>query len=164
MSRNAPPKKRWNDVSRRHHWFPHEMTSEKRAQNFQWRFITFIWVVLQILLVESLLHPIRSTTQIRVVTRHQYGISAVVSQTSYRWGETSGGVARETIAEFSMALHSLYLGSASNTIGCKFASSNQKNYPDPGSDASSVWNFCVRFSDIISRGNQWWRRKLSAVF
>ena len=36
--------------------------------------------------------PIRSTTQIWVVTRHQYGISALVSQTSFR-GETSGGVA-----------------------------------------------------------------------
>ena len=25
---------------------------------------------------------------------------------------------------------------------------------DLGSDASSVWNFCGRFSDFISRGNQ----------
>ena len=33
--------------------------------------------------------PIRSTTQILVVTRHQYGISALVSQTSLG-GETSG--------------------------------------------------------------------------
>ena len=31
--------------------------------------------------------PIRSTNQIWVVTRHQYGISALVSQTSFR-GET----------------------------------------------------------------------------
>ena len=37
--------------------------------------------------------PIRSTTQIWVVTRHQYGISALVSQTSFR-GETSGDVAK----------------------------------------------------------------------
>ena len=42
--------------------------------------------------VGNLLQPIRSTTQIWVVTRHQYGISALVSQTSFR-GETSGGVA-----------------------------------------------------------------------
>ena len=41
----------------------------------------------------TLLHPIRSTTQIWVVTRHQYGISALVSQTSFH-GETSGGVAK----------------------------------------------------------------------
>ena len=33
-----------------------------------------------------------------------------------------------------------------------------------GSDASSVWNFCARFSDVIWRGNQWWRRQMSAVF
>ena len=39
----------------------------------------------------NLLQPIRSTTQIRVVTGHQYGISVLVSQTSFR-GETSGGV------------------------------------------------------------------------
>ena len=26
---------------------------------------------------------------------------------------------------------------------------NQKHYPDLGSDASSVWNFCARFSDVI---------------
>ena len=32
------------------------------------------------------------------------------------------------------------------------------------SDALSVWNFCVRFSDVIWRGNQWQRRQMSAVF
>ena len=37
--------------------------------------------------------PIRSTTQIWVVTRHQYGISALVSQTSFG-GKTSGSVAK----------------------------------------------------------------------
>ena len=31
-------------------------------------------------------------------------------------------------------------------------STSQKHYPDLGSDASSVWNFCARFSDVISRG------------
>ena len=36
--------------------------------------------------------PIRSTTQIWVVTRHQYGISALVPQTSFCW-ETSSGIA-----------------------------------------------------------------------
>ena len=41
----------------------------------------------------KLLLPIKSTTQIRAVTRRQYGISALVSQTSFR-GETSGGVAK----------------------------------------------------------------------
>ena len=37
--------------------------------------------------------PMKSTTQIWVVTRDQYGISALVPQTSFR-GETSGGVAK----------------------------------------------------------------------
>ena len=39
----------------------------------------------------NLLQPIRSTTQIWVATRHQYGISAVISQTSFPGG-ASGGV------------------------------------------------------------------------
>ena len=46
----------------------------------------------------------------------------------------------------------------------KSASTNQKHHLDQGSDRSSVWNFCTRFSDVISRGNQWWRREMSAVF
>ena len=33
---------------------------------------------------------------------------------------------------------------------------NQKHYPDLGSDASSVWNVCARFSAVIWRENQWW--------
>ena len=37
--------------------------------------------------------PIRSTTLTSAVTRHQYGISALVSQTSFR-EETSGGIAK----------------------------------------------------------------------
>ena len=41
---------------------------------------------------------------------------------------------------------------------------NQKPYPDLGSDTSSVWNFCACFLHVISRGNRWWRRKISAVF
>ena len=36
----------------------------------------------------------------------------------------------------------------------KFASTNQQHYPNLGSDASSVWNFCARFSDVISGGNR----------
>ena len=43
--------------------------------------------------VGNLLQPTRSTTQIWVVTRHQYGISALVPQTSFR-EETSGSVAK----------------------------------------------------------------------
>ena len=38
----------------------------------------------------NLLQPIRSTTQIWVVTRHQYEISTVITQMSFS-GKTSGG-------------------------------------------------------------------------
>ena len=43
--------------------------------------------------VGNLIQPIRRTTQIWAVPRHQYGISLHVSQTSFR-GETSGSVAK----------------------------------------------------------------------
>ena len=33
-----------------------------------------------------------------------------------------------------------------------------------GSEASSVWNFRARFSDVISRGNRLWSREMSSVF
>ena len=41
--------------------------------------------------ISRLARPIRSTAQIWEVTRHQYGISALVSQTSFG-GKTSGSV------------------------------------------------------------------------
>ena len=41
---------------------------------------------------------------------------------------------------------------------------SKKHNPDLGSDASSEWYFCTRFSDFFSRGNQWWRRQMMAVF
>ena len=50
--------------------------------------------------VGHLLHPIRSTTQIWVVTCHQYRISALVSQTSVR-GKTTHWWCREMSAVFS---------------------------------------------------------------
>ena len=40
---------------------------------------------------------------------------------------------------------------------------NQRCYPDPGSDTSSVWNLCARFSDVTWWGNQWWRREMWVV-
>ena len=51
---------------------------------------------------ENLLHDIRSTTRIKVATRHQYGISGLVSQTSFR-GKTIGSVAKWRL--FSRAIH-----------------------------------------------------------
>ena len=46
----------------------------------------------------------------------------------------------------------------------EFASTNQKHYPNLGSETSSVSNFCARFSDVIWRANQRWDREMSAVF
>ena len=43
-------------------------------------------------------------------------------------------------------------------IGWKSALSSQKHNSDLGSDTSSVWNFCARFSEVISRVNHLWGR------
>ena len=45
----------------------------------------------------------------------------------------------------------------------KFASTNQKLYPDRGSDTSSVWNFCSRSSDVIKELKQLRRRQLPKI-
>ena len=49
--------------------------------------------------------PIKSTKQIWVVRRHQYGISALVSQTSFGGKTSSGSVAKCWL--FSQANHQL---------------------------------------------------------
>ena len=62
------------------------MTSKRRAQKFHTDDAS----------LESIsrtARPIKSTTQIWVVMRHQYGISALVSETSFG-GETSSSVAK----------------------------------------------------------------------
>ena len=55
----------------------------------------------------NLTQPIRSTTQISVVTHHQYGISAFVSQTSFG-EETSRSIAKCRL--FSQAIGKLVPG------------------------------------------------------
>ena len=60
------------------------MMCEKRAQKFH---SASDWLNH----ISHTVRPIRSTTQFWVVTRHQYGISALVSQTSFG-GWTSGSV------------------------------------------------------------------------
>ena len=37
---------------------------------------------------------------------------------------------------------------------CRYSLLMTCYYPGLGSDASSVWNFCARFSGVILRGNQ----------
>ena len=57
---------------------------------------------------ENSLQPIRCTAQKWVVTRHQYGISALVSQTSLS-GETSGSVAKCRLFSQAMYGSTVYL-------------------------------------------------------
>ena len=65
-------------------------------------------------------------------------------------------------SKFSTSKNYPDLDSASDWM--KQILNQQKRYLDLSSDASSVWSFCARFSDVFSRGNQWWRREMSAVF
>ena len=53
------------------------------------------------------------------------------------------------------------LGSASDWLKKGF---QPEHCTDLGSNASSVWNFCARFSDITSCGNNLWSREMLAVF
>ena len=76
--------------------FRREVTSEERPQKFHNDDVSlpdlgraFDWLKQ----ISHAARRIRSTTQILIVIRHQYGISALVPQTSFR-GETSDGVAR----------------------------------------------------------------------
>ena len=94
-STSRQPEKTAN-IWRRYHWFPLQMTFEKQAQKFHtddaslprsgWCF----WLVVRVV---NLIQPMRGTTQIWLVTCHQYGISVLISQTSFG-GETSGGVTK----------------------------------------------------------------------
>ena len=58
----------------------------------------------------------------------------------------------------------LDLGSASDWIKASKFLTNQKHYPDLGSEASSVWDFCACFSDIITQGNHQWCLEMSSIF
>ena len=75
---------------------PRHMTSEKRARKFHTDDVSLPDLGSASDWLNQISHaarPIRSTIQIWVVTRHQYGISALVSQTSIG-GKTSGSVAK----------------------------------------------------------------------
>ena len=71
---------------------------------YWWRITAQIWWC--VWLAENFLQPIRSITQIWVVTHHRYGISAFVSQTLFR-GETSDGVVKCQL--FSQAKNKVFL-------------------------------------------------------
>ena len=84
------------DIPRHHLWFPWEMTSGERLQKFHTDDVSqprsgsaSDWSCR----VGNLLRPIRSTTPMCAVTRHQYGITALVSQSQF-CGATIGGVGK----------------------------------------------------------------------
>ena len=84
------------DIWRRYHWFPLQMTSEKRAQKFTLMMHHYPDLGISSDWLNQFSHavrPIKSTAQIRVVTRHQCVISALFSQTSFG-RETSGSIAK----------------------------------------------------------------------
>ena len=59
--------------------------------------------------------PIRSTTKIWVVTGHQYGISALVTQTSFCEG-SSGNLAKRRLFSQAMMMLTLYFQAVSGHI------------------------------------------------
>ena len=69
--------------------------------------------------------PTRGTIQIWLMTRHQYGISGLVAQTSFR-GETSGSVAKCRLFNRATKCHYIYLDviSACNTFSIPFLPSS----------------------------------------
>ena len=74
------------DVSHRHHWFPREMTSSNDCRNsilmtYHYPDLGICYWSRQISLARW---PFRRTTQIWVVTHHQYRISAVAAQIPFR--------------------------------------------------------------------------------
>ena len=86
-------------ISRRHLWFPREMTCEKRVQKFHTDDASLTrcasdWSCRVFASINQKSYPDLDSA------RHQYGISALVSQTSF-CGETSGGV--EKCRLFSLA-------------------------------------------------------------
>ena len=75
--------------SQGHHWFPRGMTSEQRLQKFHTDYVncpyldqggSSDWPCRE----RNLLKPIRNTSHIWVMARHQYGISLLVPQASFR--------------------------------------------------------------------------------
>ena len=76
---------------------------EKLAQKFHTDNASLSRSPLCFWLAENFLRPIRSTTQIWEVTRQQYGISVLVSQTSFR-----GVMASHNVGCFRRLHHSVY--------------------------------------------------------
>ena len=119
------------DIPPRHRWFPSETTSEKRAHKFH--------------------------TYDTPLPRSGWYFWLVVPRGKLACEQTlclgKGWKNRASLS--SRFFHSFPKQRACSHAGGKFASTNQKHYPNLDSEASSVWNICARFSDVISQGNPW---------
>ena len=77
-----------SDITQCNHWFPCKMASEKCAKKFPTDDTSSFhtdWLKQ----ISQVVQPIRSTTQIWVVTHQQYGNSLLISQKSFhrRWDQ-----------------------------------------------------------------------------
>ena len=96
----------------------------------------------------KLLHLIRRTTQIWVVTRHQYGIFALVSQTSFR-GETSGSFTKCRL--FSQAVE---LGTTDKQIQLVVRAGSNPRLGRISSATLITWPSCL-FVKLVTSGGCW---------
>ena len=75
------------NTSRRYHWFPREMTSKEQLKNsilMTYQYLNLGSATDWLKQISFTAGPIRSTTQCRVVTPHQYGVYALFLQRSFR--------------------------------------------------------------------------------
>ena len=84
------------NISWRHHWFPWEMTSKCNECHYPDLDCSSNWLNHEI---SHVAQPIKSTTQIWVVTHYQHGISALILRKSF-CGQASGGIAKCTLFIF----------------------------------------------------------------
>ena len=98
-------------------------------------------------------HPIRGTNQIWLVTRHQYGISALVSQTSFR-GETRG-VAKCRLCSQATVINHFYVAIIHLIYSKLFVDSKQEEEEEEEEEewfagsTSSKWFFAYPIPDRI---------------
>ena len=90
----------------------------------------------------------------------KYHVASVGQRKTLRKQPTFGDATRlrnQRRNSILVTCHYSDLGSASD-LTCREGSLPQpitSTTSDLGSDTLSVWNFCARFVDVISRGNQW---------
>ena len=90
----------------------------------------------------------------------KYHVASVGQRKTLRKQPTFGDATRlrnQRRNSILVTCHYSDLGSASDLTCCEGSLPQPitSTTSDLGSDTLSVWNFCARFVDVISRGNQW---------